>query len=89
MNCGVGDKVRFLNEVGGGVVSKILDKNKVMVMTDDGFEIPTLEAELVIIEKGDLNHNKLSSKSKMETGDNLVKPTQKNKDSFNSKGESK
>lgn len=36
----VGDKVKFLNDVGGGVVTRFLNKNMVMVENYDGFEIP-------------------------------------------------
>lgn len=41
--------MRFLNEVGGGKVVRIIDKRTVAVETDDGFEIPALENELVIV----------------------------------------
>ncbi len=53
MKCGLGDKVRFLNDVGGGTVTRIIDKKTVAVQTDDGFEIPALDSELVIIGQGD------------------------------------
>jgi len=36
----VGDKVKFLSDVGGGVVVRFLNKNLVMVENYDGFEIP-------------------------------------------------
>lgn len=45
----VGDNVRFLNEVGGGCVVKVVDKRTVLVQTADGFEIPMLGAELVVV----------------------------------------
>lgn len=47
----VGDRVRFLNSVGGGVVARFGDKGIVHVMTDDGFEIPVLARELVVVEE--------------------------------------
>lgn len=53
MKCGIGDKVRFLNDVGGGTVTRIIDKRTVAVQTDDGFEIPALDSELVLIGQGD------------------------------------
>ena len=53
MKCGIGDRVRFLNDVGGGIVTKIIDKRTVAVKTDDGFEIPALETELVVITQAD------------------------------------
>lgn len=45
-----GDKVRFLNTKGGGVVTKNINSFMVSVAIEDGFEIPTLTSELVIIE---------------------------------------
>ncbi len=44
----VGDKVRFLNDHGGGVVTKVISSNLVNVQIEDGFEIPTLTNELVL-----------------------------------------
>ncbi len=50
MGISVGDKVRFLNEVGGGVVTSFAGKNVVNVLQDDGFEVPMLVTEIVVIE---------------------------------------
>lgn len=44
-----GDKVRFLNEKGGGTIVKELNSFMVSVEIEDGFEIPTLSSELVLI----------------------------------------
>jgi len=43
----VGDRVKFLNDHGGGLVSKVISSNLVHVKIEDGFEIPTLTNELV------------------------------------------
>jgi hypothetical protein len=43
----VGDRVKFLNDVGGGVVTGFISKNMVNVEGDDGFEIPCPIKELV------------------------------------------
>lgn len=43
----IGDKVRFLNTLGGGTISKIVDSRTVMVAIEDGFDIPVLISELV------------------------------------------
>ena len=43
-----GVRVKFLNELGSGVVSRIIDSDLVMVETDDGFEYPVLKSELLI-----------------------------------------
>jgi len=50
MNLKIGDKVKFLNAKGGGIVTKILDSRMVSVAVDGEFEIPTLISELVRIE---------------------------------------
>ncbi len=49
----VGDRVKFLNESGGGVVSAIISPSLVKVMIEDGFEIPTAAGELVLMDTGD------------------------------------
>ncbi len=46
----IGDRVKFLNTSGGGVVSKIISPTLVNVMIEDGFEIPTLTSELVRVD---------------------------------------
>lgn len=46
----IGDKVKFLNEEGQGVVTRIIDKKLVGVMIDEGFELPVLKNELLKIE---------------------------------------
>lgn len=43
----LGDRVKFLNDVGGGVVTKIIGKNMVHVENEDGFEIPVLLSEII------------------------------------------
>lgn len=50
MKFNVGDKVRFLNESGGGVVTRIINTNLVSVAIEDGFDIPTLASNLIRIE---------------------------------------
>jgi len=53
MKYNIGDKVKFLNEKGGGVVSKIINSTMVSIAIDDGFEIPTLIKDLLKIEVTD------------------------------------
>ena len=43
----VGDKVKFLNETGGGIVSKIISGSLVYVATEDGFELPTATRDII------------------------------------------
>jgi len=45
----VGDRVKFLNESGGGIISKIISPGLVNVAIEDGFEIPTITSELLKI----------------------------------------
>ena len=51
----IGDKVRFLSETGGGKVSGFKGKNIVLVEDEDGFEIPTLITDVVVVEADDYN----------------------------------
>ena len=51
----IGDKVRFLSEVGGGVVTGFQGKDIVLVQDEDGFDIPMLIRECVVIETDDYN----------------------------------
>lgn len=54
MNCKIGDKVRFLNTTGGGIVVRFTSKDIVAVQDEDGFEIPVSVNEIVVInEKND------------------------------------
>lgn len=51
----IGDKVRFLSEVGGGTVTGFQGKNIVLVEDADGFDIPMPINECVVIETDDYN----------------------------------
>lgn len=50
MNFRKGDRVKFLNDVGQGVIVRFQDEKVVIVLNDDGFEIPVLVNELLRIE---------------------------------------
>lgn len=50
-----GDKVKFLNNVGGGVVVKVISKEMVEVRTDDDFEYPVMIDELIGIDEEVVN----------------------------------
>lgn len=51
----IGDKVRFLSEVGGGIVKGFQGKDIALVEDEDGFEIPMLVKECVVIQTDDYN----------------------------------
>ncbi len=50
MSINIGDKVSFLNDVGGGVVQKV-EKGLYFVLCEDGFDLPMPLEELVLVEK--------------------------------------
>lgn len=49
MKLRIGDKVRFLNETGEGIITRFKDKESAFVEMNDGFEIPYPVKELVPI----------------------------------------
>lgn len=55
----IGDKVRFLNSVGGGTVVKQRGKDLVIVEDEDGFEVPVLARECVVVGEADPRTNRI------------------------------
>lgn len=53
----IGDRVRFLNSVGGGVVRGFQSKDIALVEEEDGFETPVLIRECVVVESVNLENN--------------------------------
>ncbi|MDR0395176.1 MAG: DUF2027 domain-containing protein [Tannerella sp.] len=49
----IGDKVRFLNNVGGGVVTAFHGKDQVLVEDENGFDVPVLIVECVVVGEAD------------------------------------
>jgi predicted RNase H-like nuclease (RuvC/YqgF family) len=47
----IGDKVRFLNDVGGGKVTGFRPGGIVLVEDEDGFDMPVPQNEVVVIEE--------------------------------------
>ena len=56
----IGDKVKFLNEVGGGMITKISGSNSVCVESEDGFEIPVSTADIIPAENNTVSSSKES-----------------------------
>ncbi len=56
----IGDKVRFLNSVGGGIVRRFQTKDVVLVEEEDGFETPVLARECVVVDTDDFQARKTS-----------------------------
>lgn len=46
----VGDKIRFLNSIGGGMVKGFVNKQVVIIEDEHGFDVPVLVSECVVIE---------------------------------------
>lgn len=47
-NYNTGDKVRFMNAVGEGIITRVLGKSKLMVLVD-GFEIPCFASDILVV----------------------------------------
>ncbi len=65
MKIEIGDKVRFLNDVGGGVVVGHMNQITVFVKQDDGFEFPVNIAECVVVTPQESKASDLTSKSEV------------------------
>ncbi len=72
----IGDKVRFLNAVGGGIVRSFRNKDIVLVEEEDGFETPVLIKECIVVGEGDMQ---IKNTSKAAAEQVEVKPLQDNK----------
>ena len=79
----VGDKIKFLNETGGGMITALIDNKLVKVETEDGFEIPFLskdlipdfrgqEAEQIIFSSGIPPKENLPNEKKSTVEENIV-----------------
>ena len=68
----IGDKVRFLNDVGGGTVVKILPKNQVIVRDENDFEYPVRMSEIVVVEKAKGTEREDRNKQIKEIANNIV-----------------
>ena len=55
----IGDKVRFLSDVGGGVVAGFQGKDIVLVEDADGFQIPTSITDVVIVDNDDYSTSRI------------------------------
>ena len=62
----IGDKVRFIHETGGGVVTGFRGKDIVLVEGEDGFELPMPRSECVAIDTNEYNFEKKSVAPKPE-----------------------
>lgn len=68
----IGDKVRFLNDIGGGKVTGFQRGGIVLVEDEDGFEIPVRENEVVLVSASE---KKLTRQSKPAREEQEEEPT--------------
>ena len=76
----IGDKVRFLNDTGGGVITEFMDRNLVKVLTEDGFEFPVLKKEVIVVsaEPGDFEKNAITEEGTAEVvNEEILMPKKK------------
>lgn len=73
----IGDKVRFLSEVGGGRVSGFQGKNIVLVEDEDGFEIPMQIKDVILVPQGEEEQPFTSPLQKKGQQESIVKEAEK------------
>ncbi len=71
----IGDKVRFLSEVGGGRICGFQAKDIVLVEDEDGFQIPMLRSQVVLVDDSEYDIGKVhtldtTKSKKTEKSDN-------------------
>ena len=74
----IGDKIRFLNTTGGGVVRGFEGKDRVIVEDEDGFEVPALIRECVVV--GGEDEMQVHSSNRPKVQPEPEKPAPKPKD---------
>ena len=87
-NLKIGDKVRFLSEIGGGRVAGFKGNNLVLVEDEDGFQIPTPINEVVKVETDDYNIAKVHTTTPKPSPKEVssTKPVTKEDDDYDPAG---
>ncbi|MDE6116841.1 MAG: DUF2027 domain-containing protein [Duncaniella sp.] len=67
----IGDRVRFLNSVGGGIIKRI--EGNIAYVDDDGFETPTLLRECVVVASPEITEAKVAKTQAAITPSTLPK----------------
>ena len=62
----IGDRVKFLNDVGGGIVTGFIGKNMANVQNEDGFDMPYPVSKLINVDDPTLNKPTSGQKNKQE-----------------------
>lgn len=69
MKFNIGDRVRFLNDIGSGKVIKYIDERTVLILNEDDFEIPVDVDELIIDRVFDYNNSNSTANQEQENQD--------------------
>lgn len=78
MNIKIGDKVKYLNNIGGGTVTRIKSKKEVWVLEDDGFEVPVSMSEIVLVDPSNFYFRDQTQEDEAESSVNAVDADIKN-----------
>ncbi len=70
----IGDRVRFLNDVGGGIITGFQKGNIVLVEDEDGFDIPVMASDVVVVTTDDYNIAKVNTIERDTSSNNQRKP---------------
>lgn len=70
----IGDKVRFLSDVGGGKIAGFQGKDVVLVEDEDGFQIPTPINEVVVIVDDDFSTGRMVKAKQEEKKPKIIVP---------------
>jgi len=71
----IGEKVKFLNEKGGGKVVSIIDKKMVKIETDDGFEMPVLVKDLIKDFRSELTEGYIETTQSVIASNQIIEET--------------
>lgn len=78
----IGDKIRFLNTTGGGVVKSFSGNDKVIVEDEDGFEVPAFIKECVVVGEGPQVHSSSKPKSNAAEMEKKILETRRQQDEY-------
>ncbi len=69
----IGDNVRYLNDIGGGKIMKLINDKEVIIEDEFGFNIPIYANELVLVDSNENNFLNIKGKNNIEQETNYHK----------------
>ncbi|MFN8258770.1 MAG: DUF2027 domain-containing protein [Bacteroidales bacterium] len=82
MKFNIGDKVRYLNDIGGGIVTKYVDSQTVIIIDEDEFEIPVPVDDLILDQPFSYRDKPDEKENKQKNPDQNKKQVENKKDDF-------